>query len=119
MAEEKTNATGIEVFEGSDSQWYYHARAGNNEILNTSEGYTRREDAVRAAEDTYPGVQISVSTTINEETEGGNSMNEENAPQEEPQSEPAPGSEPSPPEEDQPQEPQVDDDPDQTEGENA
>lgn len=117
MAEEKTNATGIEVFEGSDSQWYYHARAGNNEILNTSEGYTRREDAVRAAEDTYPGVQISVSTTINEETEGGNSM--ENAPQEEPQSEPAPGSEPSPPEEDQPQEPQVDDDPDQTEGENA
>jgi hypothetical protein len=46
----------IRFVEGSDGQWYYEPTGGNNETLSTSEGYTRRADAERAATDAYPGV---------------------------------------------------------------
>lgn len=44
----KKRAT-ITLRHGADGQWYFRAKAPNNEIVFQSEGYTRREDAERAA----------------------------------------------------------------------
>ena len=33
----------------TESSWHFHAKAANGEILFQSEGYTRKEDAERAA----------------------------------------------------------------------
>lgn len=40
-----------EVFrgEGDDSEWYFHRKAENGEIVGSSEGYTRKESAVAEA----------------------------------------------------------------------
>lgn len=48
--------TRLAVKRGGDGQWYWHAQAGNNEIVATSEGYTERNDAVEAALDVFPHV---------------------------------------------------------------
>lgn len=57
----------IKVFPGDDGQWYYEPKGGNNETLSTSEGYTRRADAIRAAQDAYPDVERVID---NGETSG-------------------------------------------------
>lgn len=56
-----SNATLIEVFQSSDDlKWYYHAKAGNKEIVANSEGYDSEGNAKRAAGETFPGVTIVV-----------------------------------------------------------
>lgn len=40
-----------EVFEDEAGEWRWRLRAANGEIVATSEGYTRAEDAERGAED--------------------------------------------------------------------
>lgn len=35
------------VFQGSDGQFYFNVYGSNGEVLATSEGYTRKHDAVR------------------------------------------------------------------------
>jgi len=52
----------VRVFEGEDEQWYYQSRANNHQTLSTSEGYTRREDALKAAGDEHPNVIIKLDT---------------------------------------------------------
>ena len=39
----------FEVFQGEDTQWYFHRKAGNGEIVAESEGYTTRDSAVTEA----------------------------------------------------------------------
>lgn len=56
---DETNAKTIEVFEGLDDQWYWHAKAGNGEIVAQGEAHPRREDAVAAAEGAFPGVPVN------------------------------------------------------------
>jgi uncharacterized protein YegP (UPF0339 family) len=48
----------IEVFKGTDGQWYWHLRAGNGEIVTQSEGYTRKASALRAAKREYPTARV-------------------------------------------------------------
>lgn len=40
---------GTVVFRGADGQWYYKIVAANGQVLATSEGYTRKWSAKRAA----------------------------------------------------------------------
>jgi uncharacterized protein YegP (UPF0339 family) len=40
----------IVVFQGNDGQWYYRRVATNGEPVGTSEGYTRKASAKRAAQ---------------------------------------------------------------------
>ena len=46
-----TEATGdyAEISKGKDGQWYARRKAQNHEIVSTSEGYERRESAVKWA----------------------------------------------------------------------
>jgi uncharacterized protein len=39
----------IEVYKGRDGQYYCRLKASNGEIIFWSEGYTRKENAVNAA----------------------------------------------------------------------
>jgi uncharacterized protein YegP (UPF0339 family) len=41
------NRSEVEFFEGKDHYFYWRLKAGNHEIVTSSEGYTRAEDAVR------------------------------------------------------------------------
>jgi uncharacterized protein YegP (UPF0339 family) len=65
----ETNAESVEILQGDDEQWYWHAKGGNGEIVAQSEGYTEKGSAERAAEDTFPGIPIAVTTVINEPTD--------------------------------------------------
>ena len=38
------------VFEGRDGKWYWHIKARNNEVIEQSEGYTRRSSAKKGLE---------------------------------------------------------------------
>ena len=40
----------IRVFQGNDGQWYWSLKARNGQVMAQSEGYTRRQGAMRAAE---------------------------------------------------------------------
>ena len=40
-------AKSYKVFQGSDGQFYFNVYGSNGEVLATSEGYTRKHDAVR------------------------------------------------------------------------
>lgn len=55
-----TNVSKIEVFQGENDEWYWRGKSANGEIVANSapESYTRREDAKRAANDTFPGVPV-------------------------------------------------------------
>lgn len=63
---EESSAKHLEVFQGNDDQWYYHAKAGNGDIVADAGGYNTRENAVRAAEDAFPGITATVTTVVNE-----------------------------------------------------
>ena len=39
----------IEVYRGKDGQWYVRLRASNGQVVNVTEGYTRKGSALRAA----------------------------------------------------------------------
>lgn len=51
-----TNVREIDTFQGDDGQWYWHAKAGNGEIVVPPEGHTREADARRAAEAVFGGL---------------------------------------------------------------
>jgi uncharacterized protein YegP (UPF0339 family) len=54
----ETSVTQIQVFKSEKSgEWYWRAVAGNNEIVATSEAYTRKEDAIYSAASVFPGVE--------------------------------------------------------------
>lgn len=53
-----SNAAYVRVWEGTDGQWYYESVALNWQILSTSEGYTRKEDAVYAATAEHPDAVV-------------------------------------------------------------
>ena len=44
----------------SKHKWYVRLRAGNNQVMTTSEGYTRRWNAERAAKRMFPNVPIEL-----------------------------------------------------------
>jgi uncharacterized protein YegP (UPF0339 family) len=57
----KTNVTHIEVFQGANKEWYWRAKAGNHEIVATSEGYFDKFNALRAVQNTWPkGIPVYV-----------------------------------------------------------
>lgn len=57
----ETNVTRLLVFKSLDNGlWYWHAQAGNNEIVAQSEAFTTKEDAKRAVEAVFPGIEIDV-----------------------------------------------------------
>jgi hypothetical protein len=56
----ESSVRSVRVFPGADDQWYYTPKGGNGEVLSTSEGYTEKNSALRAASDAYPGVEIVV-----------------------------------------------------------
>ena len=62
----ESSAKKIRVFMGEDYQWYFTPVGGNGEPLVTSEGYTRLDDAAKAAEELLPGVALD----INEDDKG-------------------------------------------------
>lgn len=55
----ETNAKELEVFQGLDEQWYWHAKAGNGEIVAQGEGHPNHEGAKAAAEGAFPGVPVN------------------------------------------------------------
>lgn len=44
-----TRTSYVEVFPGKDAQWYVREKAANHRTLNISEGYSRRDSALRGA----------------------------------------------------------------------
>jgi uncharacterized protein YegP (UPF0339 family) len=40
--------TAFEVYQGSDGEWRWRLKAGNHEIVASSEGYTDKAGAIRA-----------------------------------------------------------------------
>lgn len=40
----------IIVFRGDDGKWYWNAKASSGEVTQQSEGYSRKQSAVRSAE---------------------------------------------------------------------
>jgi uncharacterized protein YegP (UPF0339 family) len=61
----ETSVDWVEVFTGEDGQFYYRAKANNGETLNTSEGYTRKADALDAAVAVY-GMDAAYKDKTNE-----------------------------------------------------
>lgn len=48
-----SNIDHVVVYQDAAAEWRWRAVAGNGEIVATSEGYTRHEDAVRAAQASF------------------------------------------------------------------
>ena len=59
MVEEAMTAR-VEVFEAPDGEWYFHRKAANGEITSSSEGYTRKDDALKAAHENFPDLPIII-----------------------------------------------------------
>lgn len=103
----ESDAKTLEVFqdntaEGEEEQWSWHAQAGNNRVVAEGHGFNTRENALRAAEDAFPDLSATVTTVVNENEPTEVGPDDEDSYQqvaEEPEL--------------------VNDDPDQTEGENA
>jgi uncharacterized protein YegP (UPF0339 family) len=53
-----TNADHIRIYKDKNGQYRWHAVAGNGEIVAQGEAHTRLGDAVRAAQNVFPGVRI-------------------------------------------------------------
>jgi uncharacterized protein YegP (UPF0339 family) len=51
-----SSADYLEVFQGQDGSWYFHAKANNGEVVAHSEAYTRESSAHTAAGALFPGV---------------------------------------------------------------
>lgn len=39
-----SNVDRVEVWQGADRQWYWHAKAANNETVAEGEGYVNKSD---------------------------------------------------------------------------
>lgn len=50
----------VEIRQARDEQWYFVVIARNNEVTETSETYTRKDSAHRAARREHPGLPIEV-----------------------------------------------------------
>lgn len=53
--------TKIEIYKGRGLiyRWRWRAKARNGEIVATSQGYTRKWSAKRAARKTFPGITLT------------------------------------------------------------
>lgn len=47
--------TWVEIYERKDGERAFRQRSANNQIISTSQGYTRRSDAIRGAKRAHPG----------------------------------------------------------------
>jgi uncharacterized protein YegP (UPF0339 family) len=56
----KEDPVHLMVFRGNDNQWYVRQVAANHQTLATSEGYTRKADALRAARTINPDLPVTV-----------------------------------------------------------
>ena len=61
---ERNAPTTVEVFQGRDGAWYFHAVARNREKGTASEGYRRKSSAVRGAGRWHPGVPVTILTAV-------------------------------------------------------
>jgi uncharacterized protein YegP (UPF0339 family) len=50
----------VEIFKGTDKQWYVRLKAANNRTLSTSEGYVSKYNAERASQRMFPGLPIFI-----------------------------------------------------------
>jgi len=57
----ETSVKYIRLFKGEDEQFYFTFIGGNGEVLATSEGYTRRSEALETASEILPGVEINMT----------------------------------------------------------
>lgn len=48
----------IEIFKGKDSKWYFHVRSSNGKITSSSQGYSTKPNAKRAAKKQHPDIEI-------------------------------------------------------------
>lgn len=56
------NKSKVEVYSGTDTQYYWRRRAANSQIVATGgEGYTRKDDCLDAAMRENPGLDVSES----------------------------------------------------------
>lgn len=66
----------IRVFQGTDEQWYYESKAANGQVLSTSEGYTHKDSAMKAAANEFDGqhymLEVEDSFAREQETDNGN-----------------------------------------------
>lgn len=54
----KKRPSHIEVYKGKDSRWYYRVVAGNGKITGSSQGYSTKSNAARAARSQHPGIEL-------------------------------------------------------------
>lgn len=52
--------------EGVSSQWRWRVLAGNNEIVASGEGYTRKADAERGFEDAAEAIRVALIKLLSE-----------------------------------------------------
>lgn len=55
---ERNAVTTVEVFQGRDGMWYFHAVARNREVGTQSEAYRVKASAVRGAKRWHPGAAV-------------------------------------------------------------
>jgi uncharacterized protein YegP (UPF0339 family) len=60
----------FEVFQGEDRQYYFHLRAGNGEIVLTSEGYTTKANAINGVASVQSNGASASSYQISEAVNG-------------------------------------------------
>lgn len=48
----------VELRRARDGQWYYVVVAANGQVTETSETYTRRSNAKRAARKSFPDLEV-------------------------------------------------------------
>ena len=48
------------IFRDNAGQWRFQVKAGNGEILATSEAYTRRRDALRGFDDLVSAIKLDL-----------------------------------------------------------
>ncbi len=53
----------VRIFSDSTGEFRFSAVAGNGEVVATSEGYTRRVDAVDEAQKLWPDAEVEDETT--------------------------------------------------------
>ncbi len=54
-----TAADYAQVFRGQDGLFYFHVRAGNHEVIASSEGYVEKRSALATLAEHWPKVSIA------------------------------------------------------------
>lgn len=50
-----TGYTWVEIYERKDGRLAFRQRSANNQVISSSQGYTRRSSAIRGAKRAHPG----------------------------------------------------------------